>query len=806
MSSRPTSAAAKEATNKSSRPNSAGGATEEDHHDRDHGANNNEHNEHDNAHVNNDNNNNQQFVPLTASSSSTSSASAAAVAAEKAADAAYDKAVNDMLEKMREDIMRARPANPTEFISSMLAREKIVFPEAESCKLIRDKYPPFLAAKPLTIVVFGASGDLAKKKTFPALFGLFCNGLLPRQNSDTGKNVLTIVGFARSSYTQQEFHDHLRPLLEKSAPTYKYHVKTFLSHVRYVQGESYSCREGYRKLENVIEYHESGRILPMNDDAYGSIEQGSSGATPSEEMAERRRSVKENGGVVSDQGQGLSHQQSGNRLFYLALPPTAFIETCTAIKENLVGTFVVANSNGDGRPRTAGNGGRGAAGAEEDGSTDTKSGGDDQEGKAQRGGEPLRLASKELWARVVVEKPFGHDTKSSNQLADALNALFTESQIFRIDHYLGKEMVQNIVSLRFANHVFSSVWSRHHIHSVQIVFKEKIGTEGRGGYFDKFGIIRDVIQNHLCQILALVGMEKPKTLSAEDVRDEKVALLRCVAPVDPKECVIGQYTAAPDGSMKGYKEDDGVPKDSKTPTFASMLLHINNDRWDGVPFIIKAGKAVEDKAVTVRIQFRDELRPFGTAPEGGMARCGGFDAEEEDESPRDPKIPPACVVGPNRNELVIRAQPDEAMYLKINTKNPGMGLDEDFSTPTTPHPHDGAKNKNGASGTTKHLVLTELDLTYGKRYNVRLPEAYESLVNEAILGNSTNFVRRDELDASWRIFTPLLHAIDKGMVPVREYAAGSRGPKEADELVDSIGFRRSRDYSYKAPKTPKNKL
>ena len=715
------------------------------------------------------------------SATSAASSSAAATAAQLAADVAYDAAVDEMMAKIRADIGRSRPANPTAFISEMLAREKIVFPEAESCRLIRNKFPPHLAAKPLTIVVFGASGDLAKKKTFPALFGLYCNGLLPRQNPSTGRTVLSIVGYARSDYSQEAFHNHLRPLLEKSAPTYAYHVRGFLSHVRYVKGDSYTDADAYRRLDNVIVYHERGRALPMSDDAFTAIEAGSGGATPAEELAERRRCVESTLGASVDAARGRAVggaedgaaggvggplRQSGNRLFYLALPPTAFIETCTAIKAHLVGDVS-------------------AAGAEssEDGAAPTS--------PTNSSGEK---GSGEVWSRVVVEKPFGHDTASSNVLADALNALFTESQIFRIDHYLGKEMVQNIVSLRFANHVFSSVWSRHHIHSVQIVFKEKIGTEGRGGYFDKFGIIRDVIQNHLCQILALVAMEKPRSLSAEDVRDEKVALLRCVAPVSAADCVVGQYTAPSDGSMKGYKEDEGVPADSRTPTFASMRLHINNDRWDGVPFILKAGKALEDKCVTVRIQFRDELRPFGTA---AATPCGGF-ASGESEGPLDPSVPPACVVGPNRNELVIRAQPNEAMYLKINTKNPGMGIDDDFASPTVATPTTAAAGANPNSSETKsgHLTLTELDLTYGKRYNVRLPEAYESLVNEAILGNSTNFVRRDELDAAWRIFTPLLRAIDAGRVPVHEYAAGSRGPPEADALVSGIGYRRSRDYAY----------
>eukprot|EP00744_Colponema_vietnamica_P004239 GILI01006364.1.p1 GENE.GILI01006364.1~~GILI01006364.1.p1 ORF type:complete len:705 (-),score=168.63 GILI01006364.1:206-2131(-) len=629
------------------------------------------------------------------------------------ADKQYDTSIDAILDTIRNEIKKIRPADPTQYIVEHLGKSKINVPLPDSCKLIVSRTPDALTLKPLTVVVFGASGDLAKKKTFPALFGLYCNGLLPLKNAENGKVSLSILGFARTEYSQEEFHSHIRPLLEKANPAYKCHVDKFLSHVRYVSGESYHDATGFRKLRAALEHHEGWNKLPVDTAAFK--------------------------GIV-DSTKDEASEQKGNRLFYLALPPTAFIETCTAVRENLVNCY---------GPEAA----------------------DKQAATAKAGSD----GPNDFWTRVVVEKPFGHDTKSSTVLADALNRLFSESQIFRIDHYLGKEMVQNVVALRFANHVFSSVWNGNHIHSVQIVFKEQIGTEGRGGYFDKFGIIRDVIQNHLCQILALIAMEKPKTLSAEDVRDEKVSLLRCIQPVAVGDCVIGQYTAPADGSMKGYKEDEGVPADSKTPTFAIMKLHINNDRWNGVPFILKAGKAMEDKCVTVRIQFKEELRPFS------IAIPLPSDELSLDEA-TDPCKQPARIMGPNRNELVIRAQPNEAMYLKINTKNPGLAGDDRAADQET---------------SRSDLTVTELDLNYGKRFNVRIPEAYESLVNEAILGNGTNFVRRDELEASWRIFTPLLHAIDKGEVPVREYRAGTRGPSEAEDLIQSTGYRRSRDYFYK---------
>lgn len=191
-----------------------------------------------------------------------------------------------------------------------------------------------------------------------------------------------------------------------------------------------------------------------------------------------------------------------------------------------------------------------------------------------------------------MEKPFGHDLHSSNELSAKLATLFSERELYRIDHYLGKEMVKNIMVLRFANMFFAGIWSRHYIKNVQITFKEPFGTEGRGGYFDEFGIIRDVLQNHLLQVLAIVAMERPVSLGAEDVRDEKVKVLKSIKPVQLSDAIVGQYVASVDGKKPGYLDDETVPKDSLTPTYAACVLYINNDRWSGVPFILKAGKGM----------------------------------------------------------------------------------------------------------------------------------------------------------------------------------------------------------------------
>eukprot|EP00331_Platyophrya_macrostoma_P004775 CAMPEP_0176414206 /NCGR_PEP_ID=MMETSP0127-20121128/5133_1 /TAXON_ID=938130 /ORGANISM="Platyophrya macrostoma, Strain WH" /LENGTH=551 /DNA_ID=CAMNT_0017794087 /DNA_START=49 /DNA_END=1704 /DNA_ORIENTATION=- len=542
----------------------------------------------------------------------------------------YTAAVDNLLDELREAVLTSRPENVPSFLQQRLSSAHFVVeaPPAESLG-IHQKYPAALNEKALSIVVLGITGDLAKKKTIPALFKLFREGLIPTCSH--------IVGYARSEVQNlAAFRETFTPYLGKVDPSKELVISHFLSRITYVQG-SYDKVEDFTKLDQHLREIEA----------------------PS--------------------------QNQGNRLFYLALPPTVFVGACTGIRQAAM-------------PQTGG------------------------------------------WVRVIVEKPFGRDTASSNLLSQQLSALFSENQIFRIDHYLGKEMVQNIVTTRFANRVFASLWNNNNIANVQITFKEKIGTEGRGGYFDNFGIIRDVIQNHLTQILALVGMEKPRSLNAEDIRDEKVALLRCVEPVKVSDCVLGQYTASPDGKIPGYLEDPTVPKGSKCPTFAIMRLNINNDRWRNVPFIIKAGKALESKAVSIRIQFHEEVRPF-------------LDKTQ-------------------RNELVIRAQPNESMYIKITTKTPGLGMQ------------------------AMDTHQTELDLTYQNRYQVDLPDAYESLISEAIFGSSTNFVRSDELEAAWEIFTPLLHAIDRGEVTPTPYVAGSRGPAEADKLTEACGYRRYAGYQW----------
>lgn len=267
------------------------------------------------------------------------------------------------------------------------------------------------------------------------------------------------------------------------------------------------------------------------------------------------------------------------------------------------------------------------------------------------------------WNRVIVEKPFGKDAASSKALSDHFASLFKEEQLYRIDHYLGKEMVQNLMTIRFGNRIFNPTWNRENISSVLISFKEPFGTQGRGGYFDEFGIIRDVMQNHLLQILSLVAMEKPVTCHPDDIRDEKVKVLKSIRALELDDCVLGQYVGNPDGkddAKMGYLDDPTVPTGSKTPTFALAVLQIKNERWDGVPFILKCGKALNERKAEVRIQYRDVPGDIF----GGRSK---------------------------RNEMVIRVQPGEALYVKMMTKSPGITFD---------------------------MEETELDLTYNQRYKV----------------------------------------------------------------------------------------
>jgi glucose-6-phosphate 1-dehydrogenase len=476
------------------------------------------------------------------------------------------------------------------------------------------------------IIVLGASGDLAKKKTFPALFGLYQQGFLPRD--------VKIVGYARTKMDRDDFLKRLTSNIKNpdNDDTLGKKINEFKDLSTYVAGD-YEKGEAFDELEKHIDEIES------------------------------RYQSKE-----------------CNRIFYLALPPSVFIPVSKNLKEHC---YSRAGIN-----------------------------------------------------RIIVEKPFGKDLESARELLGSIKQYWTEDETFRIDHYLGKEMVKNLLVLRFANVAMGAAWDKNSISNVQITFKEPFGTEGRGGYFDEFGIIRDILQNHLMQVLSIVAMERPVSFSAEDIRDEKVKVLRCIPPIERDDVLLGQYVGA-DGKP-GYLDDDTVPPNSVCPTFAATTLFIHNPRWEGVPFILKAGKALNEAKVEVRIQFKDVTQ-------------GIF----KDIA---------------RNELVIRIQPSEAVYIKLNAKTPGLHT---------------------------RAIPTEMDLTYKRRFTeTKIPEAYVALILDALKGDHSNFVRHDELDYAWKIFTPILHWIDgKSGAPPKpvSYPYGSRGPKELGAFVEKYGYRRGPD-------------
>mgnify|MGYP003586379953 CR=1 FL=1 len=338
------------------------------------------------------------------------------------------------------------------------------------------------------------------------------------------------------------------------------------------------------------------------------------------------------------------------------------------------------------------------------------------------------------WSRVVIEKPFGTDRASSDVMAQELARVFAEDQVYRIDHYLGKEIIQNLMVLRFANSVFEPIWNREHIEHVRVAWKEDLGIGSRGGYFDGIGILRDVMQNHLLQILALVAMEEPAAMDSKSVRDGKVQVLRATAPLALEHLVVGQYRGVTRKGIRlpSYAEEPHVAPNSITPTFAAAVLRVRNDRWGGVPFYLSAGKALDGRVNEIRVRFRDPPRNLFAAAM--------------------PDLP--------NNELVIRIQPEEAIFYRIVNKAPGLKLS---------------------------LVETDLNLKYQSAFPQLIPDAYECLLLDALRGDKSLFIRDDELAAAWDIFTPVLHELENRRIRPEPYDFGSQGPAAARELAARNG-------------------
>jgi glucose-6-phosphate 1-dehydrogenase len=343
------------------------------------------------------------------------------------------------------------------------------------------------------------------------------------------------------------------------------------------------------------------------------------------------------------------------------------------------------------------------------------------------------------WSRVVVEKPYGRDLKSAMELTSVVQEVFREDEVFRIDHYLGKETVQNILVLRFANSIFEPIWTRQYVDHVQITAAESLGIEERAGYYDSAGAMRDIVQNHLLQLLALVGMEPPAAFDDRSVRDEKVKVLRALRQIAPDD--VGQLTARGqygpgfiEGErVVGYREEHGVAPDSQTETYVAMKCFIDNWRWEGTPFYIRTGKRLPKRSTEIAIRFR-------VAPHRIFTR----EASE----------------GVDANELVIRIQPDEGISLTFGAKVPVQGL---------------------------RIRTVNMDFGYGESFMVDAPDSYETLILDALRGDATLFTRRDEVEQQWAFVDPILEGWHAGRQELAIYPAGAWGPEQADALIERDG-------------------
>jgi glucose-6-phosphate 1-dehydrogenase len=482
--------------------------------------------------------------------------------------------------------------------------------------------------EPCALVVFGVTGDLARKKLLPAIYDLANRGLLPAD--------FVLLGFARRDWEDGDFES----LAKKAAQE---HARTNWN------------EEVWARLAGEIKF------VP------GSFDDDEAFDTLARTLDELRQ----------------SHGIKGNAAFYLSIPPNMF----PVVLKQMERTKMADNATSGG------------------------------------------------WRRVVVEKPFGHDLPSAQQLNDLVDDVFTAEDVFRIDHYLGKETVQNLMALRFANQLFEPVWNSNYVDSVQITMAEDVGIGGRAGFYDVTGAARDVLQNHLLQLLALTAMEEPVEFTADAIRTEKLKVLRAIRlPLNlAGYAVRGQYQQ---GWLAGervpaYRDEKDVPADSKTETFAAVRLGIDTRRWAGVPFYLRTGKRLPRRVTEIAVLFKKAPHlPFSHT-----------DTEEL-----------------GHNQLVIRVQPDEGVTLKFGSKVPGSMME---------------------------VRDVSMDFLYGEAFTESSPEAYERLILDVLLGDATLFPRNEEVEASWRVIDPL-EEFWSGQEPA-PYRAGEWGPKAADELLARDG-------------------
>jgi len=483
--------------------------------------------------------------------------------------------------------------------------------------------------EPCALVVFGITGDLARKKLLPAVYDLANRGLLPTN--------FALLGFARRDWGDTDFADLARDAARNAARTpWREEVWDQLaSSVRFVQG-SFDDDNAFDELADTLNELEG------------------------------------------------SHGIGGNAAFYLSIPPAMFP---VVLKQ------------------------------------------------MQRTG--MAESTPDRWRRVVVEKPFGTDLPSSRELNALVDSVFSADDVFRIDHYLGKETVQNLLALRFANTLFEPIWNGHHVDSVQITMAEDVGIGGRAQFYEKTGAARDVLQNHLLQLLALTAMEEPVEFSAEEIRTEKLKVLRAISlPEDLETFAIrGQYEQGwlAGQRAKGYRQEEGVDPKSNTETFAAVRLGVETRRWAGVPFYLRTGKRLPRRVTEIALSFK-----------------------------RAPHLPfaPTDTEELGNNQLVVRVQPDEGVTLKFGSKVPGSVME---------------------------VRDVSMDFLYGEQFTEASPEAYERLLLDVLLGDATLFPRNAEVEASWRVIDPL-EEFWTGTVP-HFYRAGEWGPRAADEMLAAEGRR-----------------
>lgn len=489
------------------------------------------------------------------------------------------------------------------------------------------------------LIIFGASGDLTRRKLIPALVRL--------QAAESLDSSVSIIGVSRSKKTDEQYRDEL------------------------FKGIPSEFHEAYERLKD--------RIFYLSADVTDSVQ-------------------------VETLRDSLDKMAGGNelgRLFYLSLKPELFSNTLKALGE----AKMLETSN----------------------------------------------SACPYWRRVVVEKPFGHDRESARKLNDCMHDYLREDQIYRIDHYLGKETVQNILGFRFHNTIFEPLWNRHHIELVQITVAESIGVEkGRARFYDENGAMRDVVQNHMLQLLALVAMEAPATLDADDIRNQKVEVLRALHCPDAadvaKQSVRARYSAGQlDGEpVIGYLEEEGVPEGSDTETYVALRADVDNWRWSGVPFLLRHGKRMHKKFTEIKIQFR-------TPPVQLFNRPNGM---SESEFRRKLKEGSLCQARPN--VLTISVQPEEEVTLSFGVKTPGADM---------------------------NMTPAKLSFNYDNFFESESAPAYQRLLLDALHGDATLFLRADEIDASWLYTDEVIAGWKAEDAPaIVEYPAGTPGPDVADEL------------------------